>query len=108
MHDEETSSRTIAELIADIPNKISVVLGETVLTTKQISELGESSVIELKNLAGAPVEVRANDVPIALAEVVVIDENFGVRITDVLTQDQQRERMRQGNRKFISNVVIKN
>lgn len=108
MGNEESDGKSVTKLIADIPNKISVVLGETVLTTKQISELGESSIIELKNLAGAPVEVRANDVPIALAEVVVIDENFGVRITDVLTQDQQRERMRQGNRKFISNVVVKN
>ena len=95
------------ELISDIPNKISVVLGETVLTTKQISEIGDGSIIELKHLAGAPVEVRANDVPIALAEVVVIDENFGVRITNVLTQEQQRERLRHGNRKFLSDVVVK-
>jgi flagellar motor switch protein FliN/FliY len=63
---------------------IQVVLGETVWPLAQIAMIGEGTIIELSRLAGEPVDVLAAGELIAKAEVVVIDENFGVRITEVV------------------------
>ena len=63
---------------------ISVELGSTAKSVKEILGMGEGTIVELDKLAGEPVDVKANGVLIAKGEVVVIDENFGVRITDIL------------------------
>jgi flagellar motor switch protein FliN len=74
------------DLLMDIPLKVSVELGRTKRTIKEILELSVGSVVELDKLAGEPVDIHVNDKLIAKGEVVVIEENFGVRVTDILSQ----------------------
>lgn len=63
---------------------IRVELGRTKLFIKHLRNLGEGSIIELDSLAGEPVNIFANNILIAQGEVIVIDENFGIRITDMV------------------------
>lgn len=72
------------DMIADIPVRVTVELGKTRKNISEILALTTGSVIELDKMAGEPVDILVNGKPIARGEVVVIDENFGVRITDVL------------------------
>lgn len=73
-------------LLMDIPLKVTVELGRTQRQIKDILELSQGSIIELDKLAGEPVDILVNNKLIAKGEVVVIDENFGVRVTDILSQ----------------------
>ncbi|HKM38848.1 MAG TPA: flagellar motor switch phosphatase FliY [bacterium] len=73
------------ELLLDIPLEVTVELGRTKRLIKDVLELGIGSVIELEKLAGEPVDVVVNRKLVARGEVVVIDENFGVRITDIIS-----------------------
>ncbi|MFV9567469.1 flagellar motor switch phosphatase FliY [Thermoanaerobacter mathranii] len=77
------------ELILDVPLTITVELGRTKKLIKDILELSEGSIIELDKLAGEPVDILANGKYIAKGEVVVIDENFGVRIIDIVHQSKR-------------------
>lgn len=72
-------------LLLDVPMRVTVELGRTRMTIKDILNLGEGSIVELEKLAGEPVDVLVNDKLIALGEVVIIDENFSVRVTKVVT-----------------------
>lgn len=71
-------------LLMDVPLQISVELGRTTKKIREILEFGQGSIIELDKLAGDPVDILVNGKVIAKGEVVVIDESFGVRITDIL------------------------
>lgn len=71
-------------LLLDIPLKVTVELGRTSKMVKDILELSQGSIIELDKLAGEPVDILVNNKFIAKGEVVVIDENFGVRVTDIV------------------------
>ena len=71
-------------LIMDVFMEMTVELGRTKKTIKDILGLGEGTIIELDKLAGEPVDILVNHKPIAKGEVVVIDENFGVRVTEIL------------------------
>lgn len=73
-------------LLMDIPLKVTVELGRTKKQIKEILELSQGSIIELDKLAGEPVDILVNNKLIAKGEVVVIDENFGVRVTDIVSQ----------------------
>ncbi|RUS46365.1 flagellar motor switch phosphatase FliY [Cohnella sp. AR92] len=73
-------------LLMDIPLKVTVELGRTKKQIKEILELSQGSIIELDKLAGEPVDILVNSKLIAKGEVVVIDENFGVRVTDIVSQ----------------------
>jgi flagellar motor switch protein FliN len=73
------------DLLYDIPLEITVELGRTNLQIRKILELGPGAVIQLDKLAGEPVDILANQKLIAKGEVVVIEENFGVRITDIIS-----------------------
>ncbi|MEB3101154.1 flagellar motor switch phosphatase FliY [Ferviditalea candida] len=73
-------------LLLDIPLKVTVELGRTEKLIKDILDLSTGSIIELDKLAGEPVDILVNNVLIAKGEVVVIDENFGVRVTDIISQ----------------------
>ncbi|WP_201785803.1 flagellar motor switch phosphatase FliY [Heyndrickxia sp. FSL K6-6286] len=73
-------------MLLDIPLQVTVELGKTKRSVKEILELGTGSIIELDKLAGEPVDILVNRQLVAQGEVVVIDENFGVRITDILSQ----------------------
>lgn len=74
------------DLLSNIPLELSVELGKTRRTIKEILDFGLGSVIELDKIAGEPVELLANGELIATGEVVVIDENFGLRITEILSK----------------------
>lgn len=76
---------TNINLILDVPLQVTVELGRTRKLIREILELTPGSVLELDKLAGEPVDILANGKLIAKGEVVVIDENFGVRITDIVS-----------------------
>ena len=77
------------DLILDVPLEISVVLGRTQKSIKDILNLGNGSLIELDKLADEPVEILVNGKRIAYGEVVVVDENFGVRITSIVSNAER-------------------
>ncbi|WP_404452629.1 flagellar motor switch phosphatase FliY [Virgibacillus necropolis] len=77
------------DLLLDIPLKVTVELGRTKRTIKDILDLSSGSIIELDKLAGEPVDIFVNEKLIAKGEVVVIDENFGVRVTDIISQSER-------------------
>ncbi|MFN4224210.1 MAG: flagellar motor switch phosphatase FliY [Fervidobacterium nodosum] len=77
------------QLLFDIPLNVSVELGRTKLSLKEIMELGVGSLIELDKLTGEPVDIYVNNKLIARGEVVVIDENFGVRITEIVSPKER-------------------
>jgi flagellar motor switch protein FliN/FliY len=84
---DETEARGERELdfILDIPLELSVELGKAKLLVNDLLQLGQGSIIELNKLAGEPLEVYINRKLIARGEVVVVNEKFGVRLTDVIT-----------------------
>lgn len=76
-------------LILDVPLQVTVELGRTKKSIKEILELSTGSIVELDKLAGEPVDIQVNGKLLAKGEVVVIDENFGVRITDIVTPEER-------------------
>jgi flagellar motor switch protein FliN len=86
-------------LLLDVPMRVTVELGRTKMTIKEILGLGEGSIIELDKLAGEPVDILVNDKLIAQGEVVVIDENFAVRVTKIVSP-MERIFENQGEGKF--------
>lgn len=89
----QNESRNL-NLLLDIPLQVTVELGRTKRTVKEVLELTSGSIIELDKLAGEPVDILVNNRHIAKGEVVVIDENFGVRITDILSQAERIHNLR--------------
>lgn len=85
---EPTQKRNL-DLILDVPLEFSVVLGKTKKTIKDVLALGAGSVVELSKLADEPLEVYVNGKLIAQGEVVIINENFGIRITQILSKEQR-------------------
>jgi flagellar motor switch protein FliN/FliY len=83
------SSPKNIDLILDVPLEISVVLGRTKKSIKDILNLGTGSLIELDKLAEEPVEILVNGKIVAFGEVVVVDENFGVRITSIVSNTER-------------------
>lgn len=77
------------EALLDIPLNVSVELGRTSMTLKQVLELGSGSLVELDKLTGEPVDILVNGKAIAEGEVVVIGENFGIRITKILSKKER-------------------
>jgi flagellar motor switch protein FliN/FliY len=82
-------------MILDIPVQLSVELGRTRIPIKQILQLAQGSVVELDGLAGEPMNVLINGCLIAQGEVVVVNDRFGIRLTDIITPS---ERIRKLNR----------
>ncbi len=91
--DEHTDSggRDI-DFLLDIPLEVTVELGRTRMLVQELLQLGQGSVIELEKLAGEPMEILVNNKLIARGEVVVVNEKFGVRLTDIISP---AERVRQ-------------
>jgi flagellar motor switch protein FliN/FliY len=73
------------DLLMDVPLKISVELGRTKLLVREVLDLQSGAVVELDRMAGDPVDVLVNDKLMARGEVVVVDDKFGIRITEILT-----------------------
>lgn len=92
--DEELNLRMKKlELILDIPLKVSVELGRTKVLVNDLLQLGQGSVIELNKLAGDPLEVLVNEKLVARGEVVVVNEKFGIRLTDIISPIERIEKL---------------
>jgi flagellar motor switch protein FliN/FliY len=85
---QETIGRDV-EFLLDIPVEITVRLGITNMLIKDLLQLGQGSVVELDKLAGEPMEILANSRLIARGEVVVVNEKFGVRLTDIISPSER-------------------
>lgn len=81
-------------LIMDIPLKVTVELGRTKMPVSELLNLTQGSVIELSKLAGEPMEVLVNDKLIARGEAVVVNEKFGVRLTDIISPSERIEQLK--------------
>lgn len=81
------------EMIMDIPVKLSVELGRTRLTIKQLLELAQGSVVELDGLPGEPMDILINGYLIARGEVVVVEDRFGIRIAEIVTPSERLHRL---------------
>lgn len=86
---EFTGSLTNIDLIVDIPVRVTVELGRTRKTIGEVLSMGPGSVVELNKMAGEPVDVLVNGKLIARGEVVVIDESFGVRVTEIVSKAER-------------------
>ena len=84
-----TSTMMNIELLVDVPVQITVELGRTQLTVRQVLELERGSVVEMERVAGDPVDVLVNGSLIAVGEVVVVDDRFGVRISHIVSTTAQ-------------------
>ncbi len=84
LEDQEQGEMNL-DFILDIPLELSVELGKTKMLVNDLLQLGQGSIIELNKLAGESLEVYINQKLIARGEVVVVNEKFGVRLTDVIT-----------------------
>ncbi|WP_017471893.1 flagellar motor switch phosphatase FliY [Amphibacillus jilinensis] len=89
----ETEKRNL-DMLLDIPLQVTVELGRTKRAVKDILELSSGSILELDKLAGEPVDIHVNNKLIAQGEVVVIDENFGVRVTDIVSQSDRLKKLK--------------
>ncbi len=84
--DDDTNS---LEILMDIPLEISVELGRVKMLVRDVIELGSGSIVEIEKAAGEPVDVMVNSRLVARGEVVVIEDNFGVRITEILSPQER-------------------
>jgi flagellar motor switch protein FliN/FliY len=82
------------DFILDIPLKVSVELGRAKVVIKDLLQLGQGSVLELDKLAGEPLEVLVNGKLVARGEVVVVNEKFGIRLTDIISPLERIESLK--------------
>ena len=82
------------QMILDIPLRVTVELGRTKMPVSELLNLTQGSVIELSKLAGEPMEVLVNDKLIARGEAVVVNEKFGVRLTDIISPTERVEQLK--------------
>ena len=81
------------DFILDIPLEVTVELGRTTLPIYDLLQLGQGSIVELNKLAGEPLEILVNQKLIAKGEVVVVNEKFGIRLTDVVSPKERIEKL---------------
>lgn len=81
------------DMIMDIPVRLSVELGRTKMTIKKLLSLSQGSVVSLDGLAGEPLDILINGYLIAQGEVVVVSDNYGIRITDIITPSERMRRL---------------
>ena len=92
-NDQMTTAPRSIDLLMDVSMRVSVELGRSRLTVEEVLQLGPGSVVELDKLAGEPVDILVNERLIARGEVVVVDENFGVRVTEIVSPRQRATAM---------------
>lgn len=92
---EPTTTRNDIDMILDIPVQMTVELGRTKIAIRNLLQLAQGSVVELDGMAGEPMDVLVNGCLIAQGEVVVVNDKFGIRLTDIITP---AERIRKLNR----------
>jgi len=88
-----TAGANDLNMILDIPVQLTVELGRTKIPIKHILQLAQGSVVELEALAGEPMDVLVNGYLIAQGEVVVVNDKFGIRLTDIVTPSERMRRL---------------
>ncbi|MEE8124872.1 MAG: flagellar motor switch protein FliN [Nitrospirales bacterium] len=89
-----SSQETNLDRILDIPLLLSAQLGSTRMLIKDLLQLGPGSIVELDKLAGEPLEVLVNERLVARGEVVMVNEKFGIRLTDVISPTERVNKLR--------------
>ena len=90
----DTMSSGNMDFLLDIPLEISVELGRTKMLINELLKLGQGSVVELSKLAGETLEILANQKLVARGEVVVVNEKYGVRLTEIISPIERIERLK--------------
>lgn len=91
--EERKGGRSI-DFLLDVPVELSVELGRTRMVINELLQLGQGSVVELNKLAGESLDILVNNKLIARGEVVVINEKFGVRLTDIISPIERIEKLK--------------
>lgn len=87
--DDVNNQRRNLEMLYDVPLHVTVRLGETQISIRELLSLGPGAVVELERLAGESVDLLVNGVLVGKGDVVVVNENFGLRITDVVSTEER-------------------
>jgi len=90
---EKTAMRDM-EFLLDVPLELTVQLGKTRMLIKDLLQLGQGSIVELEKLAGEPMEILVNNKLVARGEVVVVNEKFGIRLTDILSPTERIKQLK--------------
>lgn len=91
---QATGGDTNLDLILDIPVKISVEIGRTTMNIRNLLQLNQGSVVELDRLAGESLDVMVNGTLVAHGEVVVVNDKFGIRLTDVISTTERIRKLK--------------
>ncbi|MBV1906826.1 MAG: flagellar motor switch protein FliN [Pseudomonadales bacterium] len=89
--DQVADSTKNMDVVMEIPVRLSMEVGNTNISIRKLLELKRGSVVELNRLAGEPLDVLVNGTMVAHGEVVVVNERFGIRLTDVISPEQRIE-----------------
>ena len=92
--DNRESPQRRLELLLDVPLDLSVELGRTRMSIQELLNLGPGSVVELDKVAGEPLDILINERLVARGEVVVVNDKFGIRITDIVSPAERIARLR--------------
>lgn len=93
-HLDDDESPVNFDVIMDVPVNISMEIGRTAINIRNLLQLNQGSIVELDRLAGEPLDVLVNGTLIARGEVVVINEKFGIRLTDVISPAERLRKLR--------------
>jgi flagellar motor switch protein FliN/FliY len=93
LQDETDSDSVNMDAILDVPVTISMEIGRTKINIRNLLQLNQGSVVELDRLAGEPMDVLVNGTLIAQGEVVVVNEKFGLRLTDIISPSERVKRI---------------
>jgi len=91
--DQDVVSHNL-EMLLDVPLQVTIELGRTKMTIRELLKLGEGSIIELPIAAGEPLEVLVNQKPIAKGEVVVVNEKYGIRLLSIISEMERIEQLK--------------
>jgi len=91
---KDASPKKDMEFLLDVPLELTVQLGMTRMLIRDLLQLGQGSVVELDKLAGEPMEILINNKLVARGEVVVVNEKFGVRLTDIVSPAERISQLR--------------
>ncbi len=94
LREEKRGGPQDIEFLLDIPLEVTVELGRTRMLIKDLLQLGQGSVVELEKLAGEPMEILVNNKLVARGEVVVVNERFGVRLTDIISPTERIQKLK--------------
>lgn len=89
-----TQSDRRLDMLLDVPLSVTVELGRTRMTIQELLSLGPGSVVELDKVAGEPLDIVVNDRLVARGEAVVVNDKFGIRITDIVSKSERLARLR--------------